>query len=373
MTQYAPTKTPLFRKAVLSGLGNIGSQVIDSLGRLAGLECVLAVDPDDYSLTNLGSQRILRRDVGKPKAEVQARRLREINPDLEVIAFVDRIANVPRGLLRDAVVMTPMDSIAARRDAGEAAWRVGSPVVDGGVDTALGLCRVSVYPPGIDSACTECALDGSDYENMPARHVCGEVEEEADPTNGSPTLGSLVSSLMVIECEKLMAGQHEGSLAGRELLVDVTHHKQFVTRLDRNPCCRFDHARRVLEPLQGVTERTRLGDVLDAAGAAFGGGKVSLGVDGRRFARALHCPGCGTARELFALPERLPFARRSCAACAGREMLAVGFKQLDRVRAADVPPRVLRRSLRSLGVRAGDVLAAGDGEREKFFEVNRHE
>lgn len=365
----SPDLSP-FPTVVLAGAGNIGSYTIDVLGRIKGLKRVLIIDPDDYSLTNLASQRITTRDVGKAKAKVQAKRLREINPDLEVIPIVEPIANAPRGLLRNSIVLTALDSAAARRDACEAAWRVGAPVIDGGVEPEMGLGRLSVYLPKPDAACFECGLDETDYQNMPAKHVCGAGDEDEMPTNGSPSLGALVGSLLVIELEKLLAGQLEGSLAGRQLVVDVTHHKQFLTRLDRNVNCRFDHARRDIRALTGVTERSTLGDALEAARTALGSsGKISLGVDGRPFAKALHCPSCGIAKELLALPERLPFKARSCALCAGREMLAIGFKQLDRVSAADVPPRALRRSLRSLGVREGDVLVAFSAEQQSYFEV----
>jgi molybdopterin/thiamine biosynthesis adenylyltransferase len=368
--QIVPPQLSLPSTVALVGAGNIGSFTIDALGRVRGLERVVLVDPGFYDKSNLPSQRITARDVGKAKAMVQGKRLREINPALEVTALVESIANVPRGLLRGAVVMTALDSAAARRDACEAAWRVGATVIDGGVEPEMGLGRVTVYQPGPDTPCFECQLESSDYEAMPAQHVCGEDGEDETPTNGSASLGALVASHLVIEAEKLLIGKMEGSLAGKQLVFDVTHHNQFITRLDRNPCCRFDHARRDIRAVAGVTERTTLGAALEAARAALGtNAKVSLGVDGRHFARALHCPGCGGAKDLLALPERLPLQARSCAACNGREMLALGFKQLDRISGRDVPARSLRRSLRSLGIRTGDVLVASDGEQDNYFEV----
>ena len=369
MPLMIPDLSP-FPTVVLVGLGNIGSQAIDALGRLKVLKRAVLVDPDAYTESNLASQRIHRRDVNQFKARVQARRLAEINPGLEVVTLIDSIANVPRGLLRGAVILAGLHSAAARRDACEAAWRVGAPLIDGGVDPLLGLGRVTGYVPRADAPCWECGLDEEDYQNMPAPQLCGAGDEDEMPTNGSPSLGALVAALLVIEAEKLLAGRIDGSLAGRQLVVDVTQHRQFVTRLDRNPKCRFDHARRDIRPLTGITEHSTLGDALEAARAALGaGGEVSLGVDGHEFAKALHCPGCGASKDLLAVPERLPHRARSCIPCAGRAMLAVGFKKRARVSAADVPARVLRRSLRLLGVRAGDVLVAGDSERQGYFEV----
>ncbi len=364
-----PTLSP-FPTVVLVGLGNIGSQAIDALGRIRSLKRAVLVDPDSYSVSNLDSQRISRRDVNKAKARVQARRLAEINPGLEVVPIIDAIATVPRGVLRGAIVLTALHSAESRRDACEAAWRVGAPVIDGGVEPELGLGRVTVYLPQSDTPCFECAMEEMDYQSLPAKQICGTGDADDAPTNGSSSLGALVGALMVIEVEKLLAGKREGSLASRQLVVDVTHHKTFVTSLERNVSCRFDHALRDIRALAGVTERSTLGDALEAARAALGtSGKVSLGVDGHEFAKELQCPGCGAAKALLALPDRLPSKARTCASCAGREMLATGFKRLDRVSAADVPARALRRSLRSLGVRAGDVLVADDGAQENYVEV----
>jgi len=376
MKRARPRKPEALSTVVVVGLGNIGSQTVDALGRIPGLKRVILVDPDYYSESNLASQRILRRDLNKAKVHVQARRLSEINPGLEVIPVLDSIANVPRGWLRGCVMLTALHSAAARRDACEAAWRMGATVVDGGVDPELGLGRVTVYAPAPDAPCFECSLEEDDYQAMPVRHLCGADaidDAEVTATNGSPSLGAFVGALAVIEVEKLLAGQLKQSLAGRQLVVDLTHHNQYVTRLDRHSkCrCRFDHAIRDIQPLRGITERSTLSEALRVLRKALSArGNVSLGVDGHEFAKALHCPGCGGAKELLALAERLPRKARLCGTCAGREMIAVGFKKLARINDSVVPSRLLRCSLRQAGVRAGDVLVAGDETREGFFEVS---
>ena len=372
MKKRIPKPVPL-TTVVAVGLGNIGSQTIDALGRLKTLKRVVLIDPDTYSESNLASQRILRRDLNQPKVQVQARRLTEINPGLEVIRIRDSIANIPRGWLRHSVVQTALHSMESRRDACEAAWRVGSTVVDGGVETEMGLGRVTVYAPGTDAPCFECSLEDEDYQALPALHLCspGAGEDEVAATNGSASLGAFVGALLVIEVEKALSGRIQQSLAGCELVVDVAHHKQFVTGLHRRRNCRFDHARRDIHVFDGITERSTLFDALEVARATLRArGEVSLGVDGHDFARTLHCPGCGGARTLLALPERLPLKARSCASCDGREMLAVGFKKQARVSVSQAPARALRRTLRQAGVRAGDVLVAGDGTREGYFEVS---
>lgn len=378
MTQ---AETEKWSTVVVVGLGNIGSQVVELVGRLSLtrrnedsgsplLRRVVLIDCDTYSETNLPSQRILRRDVGRPKAFVQARRLHAINPALEVLPLVDDIAKVPVGWLRGAIVLAGLDSLQARIALNESAWRAGAPWIDGGVETALELARVTMHLPTANAACFECGLEPADYEAIATRHLCAVSSEAPAPTNGSAVLGALTAALMGIELEALLAGRALPHL-GHELVMDAAHHTQFVTPRARNPACRFHHQQWPIEILAGVTERSSLREALAAAQRAWGGDRaVSLSLPGQSFARALRCPlGCET-RNLFALSYRLRPVARICSQC-GRVMFAAGFDQVEHLTASALNARLLRRSLRALGLRAGDVLVASDGERQAQFEISQ--
>src|ERR1700722_1710438 len=73
--------------------GNIGPQLISLLARMLGIFRLTLVDFDRYEAKNLYSQDITPADLGQTKAKVQSRRVRRINPKLEVIAIVDRLEN----------------------------------------------------------------------------------------------------------------------------------------------------------------------------------------------------------------------------------------------------------------------------------------
>jgi sulfur carrier protein ThiS adenylyltransferase len=130
---------------IVVGLGNIGSALVAYVGRMAGVGRVILVDSDAYEAKNLASQIVRRHEVGEPKAVVQGRRLREINPALSVTVVVDRVENVPLGLLRGTVLLACLDSRAARRTVNAAAWRNGIPWIDAGVNGEELLARVNVY------------------------------------------------------------------------------------------------------------------------------------------------------------------------------------------------------------------------------------
>jgi molybdopterin/thiamine biosynthesis adenylyltransferase len=168
-------------RVVVVGCGAIGSNLVVHAGRLGGVASVLTVDPDTYSADNLGGQAIFRHEVGKPKAHVQARRLKAINPELRVSAIRGRIEDVPLALLAGAVVAACVDSRAARQAINEAVWLVGRCWIDAAVDGPELLARVIAYRPDETSACMECAWDDGDYAALEQVYPCEALRSEADP------------------------------------------------------------------------------------------------------------------------------------------------------------------------------------------------
>src|SRR5271167_220280 len=148
----------------LAGCGAIGSSLIWSLSHMPGVTRITLIDPDTYQKSNLRSQHICPCDVGQPKVAVLARRLRTLNPELDVTAMVAPIEDVPLGLLRANLLLAGLDSKAARQTVNEIAWRLGVPWIDAGVLESGKLARVNAYFPGADDApCLECSWDAHDY------------------------------------------------------------------------------------------------------------------------------------------------------------------------------------------------------------------
>ena len=69
------------RSVVVVGAGgNIGSHLVPHLARMQLLDSVTLIDNDVYEASNLQTQDVTPRDVGKRKTAVQARRLKRIRP-----------------------------------------------------------------------------------------------------------------------------------------------------------------------------------------------------------------------------------------------------------------------------------------------------
>ncbi|WP_318508263.1 tRNA threonylcarbamoyladenosine dehydratase [Bacillus sp. T3] len=69
------------------GIGGVGSFAAEALAR-SGVGKLILVDKDNVDITNVNRQVIaLLSTVGKPKADLMKERIKDINPDCEVIAL----------------------------------------------------------------------------------------------------------------------------------------------------------------------------------------------------------------------------------------------------------------------------------------------
>lgn len=72
-------------RVLICGIGGVGSYAAEALCR-AGVGSITLVDFDDICLTNVNRQlHAMTSTVGRPKVEVMAERLRDINPSAEII------------------------------------------------------------------------------------------------------------------------------------------------------------------------------------------------------------------------------------------------------------------------------------------------
>ncbi len=360
------------RKVIVAGAGgNIGSHVVPLIARQGGVGLIILADPDIYEAKNAVSQNIAACDVGRPKATVQAQRLRQICPTLGVVAVDDRIETLPLGWFQDAVVLGCLDSRRSRRYLNEAVFKLRSlALIDAGVDAAGLQARVSVYLPGLELPCMECAWHDADYDAIEQQYRCGGANAPAAATNAPAALGALAASLQAIECGKVLAGVDRGELLRGELFIDARHHRQIVSTFRRNPACRLDHSPWQVERLDRSAEALRLGDALAlGGGTACANGAPALRAGSGLFVRRLACPGCGRRSEpLLALEGRVRGVDTTCRACRLR-MRAGAFDVADWLEEGELGEQERARSLASLGFRHGDVFVVRRAGEERHYEI----
>jgi molybdopterin/thiamine biosynthesis adenylyltransferase len=352
------------------GAGNVGSQVARHLARSPSVSRVTIIDSGRYTPDNLQTQDIDACEVGAAKADVQAARLRRIHPTLPVTSIVGRVEDQPLGALRADAILACVDSRRARLTINQAAWRLGTPWIDSGVSGQSLLARVQVYvPAGSAAACLECAWEAADYAAVEQVYPC-EGDAGPAPTNASSSLGALAAALQTIECEKLLTGQRDRALIGRDVLVDALHHKHYVTAFRRNPACRMpDHGGWRIDALPTSASRMTVRDAF-ALGQrqARVGENATFAVAGQRLALKLTCPGCGESSATFRLERAVRAAAPACRQC-GRSLQVSGFDLHDATPLEVVPWTMLDGPLADVGIETGDVLSLATSSGETYFEI----
>lgn len=359
---------------VVGAGGNIGSHLVPHLARTPDVGRVVLVDGDTYTEPNLWSQQVRRRDLGRPKAAVQKRVLREIDGGLAVEAIEAFVEDVPLGRLRGDVLLSAVDSKAARRSINAIATRLGMAWVDAGVHGEAELARINVYRPGTDEPCHECAWDDEDYATIEARHPCGGGGGTAVATNAASSLGALAAACQAIACRHVLVGAWEAAGVGCQVVVQAAQHRTVVSTLRRNPRCRLDHARWEIAPLDADVTACTLAEVFAHGRRRLGtdpAADVGLGVVGQVFATRLACLYCDATRSF----DPYLFARLGAAGTCPHghgPMQLAGFDAVEWLQASALPPALLAAPLAHLGLRGGDVVSLSHAEHVTHLECGGH-
>ncbi len=208
------------------GTGGLGSPLAVYLAA-AGVGTIGLVDFDVVDDSNLHRQILFgTSDVGKPKLSVAVRRLKELNPNVEVVPFEERLTSENAlGILRDFdVVADGTDNFPTRYLVNDACVLTGKPNVYASIFrfegqasvfwAAKGPCYRCLYseppPPGLVPSCAEGGVLG--------------------------ILPGLLGLIQATETIKLVLGGGE-SLIGRLLLVDALSMRFRELKLRKNPDC----------------------------------------------------------------------------------------------------------------------------------------
>jgi len=140
--------------ALVAGVGALGSFVAANLA-LSGIGHIYLCDMDTIEFSNLNRQFLFRkRDIRKYKSEIAAKRLREINPEIEVISLPMKLEEVKRKHYQDCdVIIAGLDTFDTRRWLNSLAVDLKKPLISGGMFGFLGhVQRIIPY----ETPCFEC-------------------------------------------------------------------------------------------------------------------------------------------------------------------------------------------------------------------------
>jgi adenylyltransferase/sulfurtransferase len=213
-------------RVLVVGAGGLGSPVLYYLAG-AGVGHLEVVDSDTVAVSNLHRQILFGTgDVGRPKVEVAAERLRALNPRVRVTTRCLRLdADNADGLVagHDVVVDCP-DNLATRYVLNDACCRARVPLVEAGVLAFSGMLMTIV--PG-KTPCYRCLYP------VPPRE--GSFPGPAEAGIMGPLPG-ILGSLQALEAMKLLLGIG-GGVTGRVLFFDGIAGTFDEAAVDRNPGC----------------------------------------------------------------------------------------------------------------------------------------
>ncbi len=299
-------------RLLVVGAGALGNEVLKNLA-LLGVGTTYVIDLDQVEPSNLSRSVLFRaEDGGRPKAEVAARRAREINPESTFIPiWGDVITDVGLGLFRDVdVVIGCLDNREARLWVNRQCWKMGTPWVDSGIQEIQGVVKVFVPP---DSACYECAMTSRDYELLNRRYSCPllrreDILEGKVPT--APTIASMMAALEVQEALKLIHGLPVQ--AGSALVFNGVGNQFYTTRLPRrDDCLSHEHYPEPQEVPLGCHDT--LAALFEAVRASLPG-TLTLALD-RDLVTTIRCPRCGWHAEIFRPRSKVRQAEATCPEC----------------------------------------------------------
>lgn len=196
-------------KIILVGVGAIGSYVATILAS-SGIGKLIIIEFDTIEISNLNRQLLFRNeDVGKPKAEIAAQRLQELNPDIDIEVYQMKMENVPVSVYKEAdVIIGCLDTFIGRRWISSMALNVKKPLILGGMFAFLG--DVQIIIP-YKTACFECQPLIPDEELAQACTPFGEERQnEREEKEESPklpavsTLSSIIGGVIAQEALKLI-------------------------------------------------------------------------------------------------------------------------------------------------------------------------
>jgi molybdopterin/thiamine biosynthesis adenylyltransferase len=215
----------LAAKVLLIGAGGLGSPAALYLAA-AGVGKIGIVDYDTVDLSNLHRQIIHgHANIGKAKVDSVRERLKDVNPDVEVVTFNEPITSDNAfAIMQDFdIVVNGSDNFPTRYLVNDAAYLLKKPLVDGTLFRFEG--RANVFLPG--KGCYRCLF--------PAPPPPGAVPSCAE----AGVLGAMcgvIGTIQAVETIKLILNLGD-PLVNRLMLFDSLSMEFSEVRIPRDPDC----------------------------------------------------------------------------------------------------------------------------------------
>jgi molybdopterin/thiamine biosynthesis adenylyltransferase len=147
------------RRVLIAGAGSVGSRIAEDLVR-SGVGAFTVIDPDRVDAPNLARTVYSAADIGAPKPDALARRLRAIDPAV----MVDRhgtalgAADLPQALAGVSLVVAATDDMTEQALLAHHAYAAGVSLVACALYKKAAAGEVVLSVPAAKTACWWCAV-----------------------------------------------------------------------------------------------------------------------------------------------------------------------------------------------------------------------
>jgi adenylyltransferase/sulfurtransferase len=208
-------------KVLVVGAGGLGCPALQYLAA-AGIGTIGIVDGDVVNETNLHRQVLYTNsDVGKPKVEVAAERLKQLNPELEIQTYSEFLtaSNAMDIVANYDLIVDATDNFAARYRINDVCVKLDKPVVYGAIHRFEGQVSVFNYKGGPTYRCL--------FPDKPAENQIPNCNE----TGVLGVLPGIIGTQQATEVLKIILGIGEvlsGKLMTLNLLTNFTRTFEFA-------------------------------------------------------------------------------------------------------------------------------------------------
>ena len=214
-------------RVLLLGAGGLGSPAALYLGA-AGVGTIGLIDADVVDMSNLQRQVLHGAStVGKPKVESGKQRLLDLNPDVNVVTYQERLTSENIDRVFDEgwdVIVDGLDNFPTRYLVNDASVWKNIPVVHGSIFRFDG--QVTTFKPRV-GPCYRCL-----YPEPPPAHLAPSCSE----AGVLGILPGVVGTVQATEAIKVVLGIGE-PLIGRLWMYDSLGMKFRTLKLRRDPSC----------------------------------------------------------------------------------------------------------------------------------------
>lgn len=350
-------------RVIVAGAGALGNEVLKLLA-LTGVGQITVVDFDRVSTSNLARTVLFRQeDIGRPKVEAVAERLRELNPEIEVRAVQgDLRFDLSLSDYHDAdLVFGCLDSVNARWALNRKCFLAGVDWIDGGISDHHGL--VAYYSP-TSGACYECNFTSQTYQRFNQRYSCPYGLPDLNAVDPTPTTAVTSSAIAALQVQQGLLHLHgrtsEALQPGERLLLYLKPFSLIKDRLPVNPDCMAHESLPAEIPELNCNHQSTVTETLQAA-RDYDPGICALGLPYDLVA-SFHCPRCNELEPVNLPKEKVFQEQARCPKC-GELRIPETLSTLD-----DDPKNAHLR-LEDIGIAAREILIFKKNTEQMFLKL----